>query len=32
VRDRRVAKILKACQELPGQRLFHYLDEAGGGT
>lgn len=29
VHDRRVAKILKACQELPGQRLFQYLDEEG---
>jgi DNA topoisomerase-1 len=29
LRDRRVAKIVKACQELPGQRLFQYLDDAG---
>ena len=29
VRDRRVAKIVKACQELPGQHLFRYLDEDG---
>jgi DNA topoisomerase-1 len=29
VRDRRVAKILKACQELPGQELLQYIDEAG---
>ncbi len=29
VRDRRVAKIVKACQDLPGQELFQYLDEAG---
>jgi DNA topoisomerase-1 len=29
VRDRRVAKIVKACQELPGQRLFVYLDDEG---
>jgi DNA topoisomerase-1 len=29
VRDRRVAKIVKACQELPGQGLFQYLDEDG---
>jgi DNA topoisomerase-1 len=29
VRDRRVAKIVKACQELPGQDLFQYLDESG---
>lgn len=27
--DRRVAKIVKACQELPGQELFQYLDEDG---
>jgi DNA topoisomerase-1 len=29
VRDRRVAKIIKACQELPGQELLQYLDEEG---
>ena len=29
VRDRRVAKIIRACQELPGQELFQYIDEAG---
>jgi DNA topoisomerase-1 len=29
VRDRRVAKIVRACQELPGQRLFQYVDEQG---
>ncbi len=27
--DRRVAKIVKACQELPGQHLFQYCDEQG---
>ncbi len=27
MRDRRVAKILRACQELPGQDLLHYLDD-----
>ncbi len=27
--DRRVAKIVKQSQELPGQHLFQYLDEAG---
>jgi DNA topoisomerase-1 len=27
VKDRRVAKIVKACQELPGQKLFEYLDD-----
>jgi DNA topoisomerase-1 len=29
VHDRRVAKIVKSCQELPGQHLFQYLDENG---
>jgi DNA topoisomerase-1 len=29
VRDRRVAAIVKKCQELPGQELFQYVDEAG---
>ena len=29
VKDRRVAKIVKACQELPGQKLFEYLDDNG---
>jgi DNA topoisomerase-1 len=29
VRDRRVAKIVRACQHLPGQTLFGYLDDAG---
>jgi DNA topoisomerase I len=29
VRDRRVAKIIKACQELPGQELLQYLDDEG---
>ena len=29
VRDRRVAKIIKACQELPGQELLQYVDEQG---
>jgi DNA topoisomerase-1 len=27
--DRRLARILKACQHLPGQRLFQYLDDEG---
>lgn len=27
--DRRVAKILKACQELPGQDLLQYIDDSG---
>jgi DNA topoisomerase I len=29
VKDRRIATIIRACQELPGQRLFQYKDEAG---
>jgi len=29
VRDRRIAKIVKACQELPGQELIQYVDEEG---
>lgn len=29
VNDRRVAKIVKACQELPGQELLEYFDETG---
>ncbi|MEJ0011091.1 MAG: DNA topoisomerase IB [Bauldia sp.] len=29
VHDRRVARIVKSCQELPGQHLFQYLDENG---
>jgi DNA topoisomerase-1 len=29
IRDRRVAKIIKACQELPGQELLQYLDAEG---
>jgi DNA topoisomerase-1 len=29
VKDRRVAKIVKACQELPGQELLQYIDDAG---
>jgi DNA topoisomerase-1 len=27
LRDRRLARIVKRCQELPGQELFQYLDE-----
>jgi DNA topoisomerase-1 len=27
--DRRLARIVKACQDLPGQRLFQYVDEDG---
>ena len=29
VRDRRLAKVIRACQELPGQELFQYVDESG---
>jgi DNA topoisomerase-1 len=29
IKDRRVAKIVKATQDLPGQRLFQYVDEDG---
>jgi DNA topoisomerase-1 len=29
VRDRRIAKVIRACQELPGQELFQYLDDNG---
>jgi DNA topoisomerase-1 len=29
MKDRRVAKIVKACQELPGQELLQYIDESG---
>lgn len=29
VKDRRAAKVVRACQELPGQQLFQYLDEDG---
>jgi DNA topoisomerase-1 len=29
IRDRRLARIIKACQDLPGQHLFEYLDEDG---
>ena len=29
VKDRRIAKIIRACQDLPGQRLFQYRDEDG---
>ena len=27
--DRRLAQVVKACQDLPGQRLFQYLDDDG---
>ena len=29
VTDRRIARIIRQCQELPGQRLFQYVDEHG---
>jgi DNA topoisomerase I len=29
VKDRRIAKIMKACQELPGQELLQYIDDSG---
>ncbi len=29
LRDRRLARIVKRCQELPGQELFQYVDENG---
>jgi DNA topoisomerase I len=28
--DRRVARVVRRCQELPGQELFQYLDNEGG--
>jgi DNA topoisomerase-1 len=30
VRDRRLARLVKACQEIPGQELFQYYDADGG--
>ncbi len=29
VRDRRLARLVKACQEIPGQELFQYIDADG---
>src|SRR5687768_3286228 len=29
VMDRRIARIIQRCQELPGQELFQYLDDSG---
>lgn len=29
IRDRRLAKIVRSCQDLPGQELFQYIDEEG---
>jgi DNA topoisomerase-1 len=28
-KDRRIARIVKACQDVPGQQLFQYFDEEG---
>jgi DNA topoisomerase I len=30
VHDRRLARIVKNCRDLPGQKLFQYVDEQGG--
>jgi len=30
IRDRRLARLVEQCQEIPGHELFQYLDEAGG--
>jgi DNA topoisomerase I len=30
MRDRRLSRIVKRCQDLPGQQLFQYVDEQGG--
>jgi DNA topoisomerase I len=29
IRDPRLARIVRACQDIPGQELFQYVDEAG---
>lgn len=29
LRDRRIAKVIRNCQDLPGQHLFQYVDETG---
>jgi len=29
LRDRRLARIIRRCQDLPGNELFQYLDDAG---
>ena len=29
IRDRRLARLVKQCQEIPGQMLFQYVDEEG---
>lgn len=28
-RDRRIARVIRSCQELPGQHLFQYFDDVG---
>ncbi|HET9095581.1 MAG TPA: hypothetical protein VFN37_02880 [Candidatus Baltobacteraceae bacterium] len=30
LRDRRLARIVRRCQDLPGQQLFEYVDDEGG--
>lgn len=32
IRDRRLARLMRKVQDLPGQRLFEYIDEAGDRT
>jgi DNA topoisomerase-1 len=29
LRDRRIAKVVRTCQDIPGQELFAYVDDAG---
>ncbi|EWY40216.1 DNA topoisomerase I [Skermanella stibiiresistens SB22] len=29
IKDRRIARIVKSCQDVPGQHLFQYLDDEG---
>lgn len=29
IKDRRIANVIKRCEEIPGHELFHYLDDAG---
>lgn len=29
LRDRRIARVVRACQDLPGQELFQYIDDDG---
>ncbi|HKV09178.1 MAG TPA: DNA topoisomerase IB [Thermoanaerobaculia bacterium] len=30
IQDRRLARIVKQCRDIPGQKLFQYLDDGGG--